>query len=102
MLKVLEVSWEELLESLKNARDMDDVINANEKFLNNISSSLFFDDNKNSENIRTELRSIFNLIVEITNLNQTFYHIAINEYETRKAYMERMKRMSKDVRFLCF
>jgi hypothetical protein len=91
---VLEVSWEQLLDNLKNAKDMDDVIRANETFLNHISTSLFFDDTKNSELIRTEMRSIFNLIVEITNLNKAFYYIAINEYETRQAHLARVKTMN--------
>jgi hypothetical protein len=92
---VLEVSWEQLLDNLKNAKDMDDVISANEKFLNHISTSLFFDESKNSELIRTEMRSIFNLIVEITNLNKSFYYIAINEYETRQSHLARLKAMTK-------
>ena len=91
MFEVLEVSWKDLMEKLKAAKDVDDVINANEQFLNIISSSLFFDDNKNSELIRTEMRSIFDLIVEIIHLNDGFYHVAIGEYEKRKAHTDKMK-----------
>ena len=76
---------------------MDDVINANEEFLSDIYANLLLDENKNSEQISCEIRSIFNLIVEITNLNQTFYKIASNEYEARKQHLERLRSNVGDV-----
>jgi nitrate reductase NapAB chaperone NapD len=87
------VSWKDLCEKLKKANDMDDVINANEEFLSDIYANLLLDGSKNSEQISCEIRSIFNLIVEITNLNQTFYKIALNEYEARKQHLERLERL---------
>lgn len=43
--KVLEVSWKNLSEQLDNSKDMDDVISANEHFLDTIISQLLLDEN---------------------------------------------------------
>lgn len=88
---MLEVAWKELIEKLKKANDMDDLISANEEFLNDIYVNLLLDSSPDSQQILSEIRSIFNLIVEITNLNQTFYKIALNEYEARKLHLERLR-----------
>lgn len=45
ILKVLEVSWKNLCEKLDESRDMDNVISANEQFLNTIISQLLLDQN---------------------------------------------------------
>ena len=41
--KVLEVSWKDLNEKLNEAKDMDDIIAANENFLDKIISQLLLD-----------------------------------------------------------
>jgi gamma-tubulin complex component 3 len=43
MFEVLEVSWKNLLEKLHEARDMDEIIIANEQFLDTIISQLLLD-----------------------------------------------------------
>ena len=43
LIKVLEVSWKDLNEKLNEAKDMDDVIAANENFLDKIISQLLLD-----------------------------------------------------------
>lgn len=43
MFEVLEVSWKKLEERLETAKDMDDVIEANESFLDTIISQLLLD-----------------------------------------------------------
>jgi hypothetical protein len=96
------VSWKDLCEKLKKANDMDDVINANEEFIADIYANLLLDSSKNSEQISSEIRSIFNLIVEITNINKTFYKVALNEYEARKSHLERLRANGGEVSPLFF
>jgi gamma-tubulin complex component 3 len=43
MFEVLEVSWKNLSEQLNEAKDMDDVIAANDQFLDTIISQLLLD-----------------------------------------------------------
>jgi len=43
MFEVLEVSWKNLLEKLHEAKDMDEIILANEQFLDTIISQLLLD-----------------------------------------------------------
>ena len=75
---------------------MDDVIHANETFLNDIFSNLMLDSSTNSEEILKEMRSIFNLIVDITASNERFYKLALEEYEARKAHLDRVKKYESE------
>lgn len=86
MFEVLEVSWKNLGEKLNEAKDMDDVIMANEQFLDTIISQLLLD--TQSVEIASELRTIFDLIVKISSLNENFHKLALHEYESRRKYQE--------------
>ena len=54
---MLEVSWKKLEERLESAKDMDDVIEANETFLDTIISQLLLDQNSTVTK-KHELKSI--------------------------------------------
>ena len=86
MFEVLEVSWKNLGEKLNEAKDMDDVIMANEQFLDTIISPLLLD--TQSVEYASELRTIFDLIVKISSLNENFHKLALHEYESRRKYQE--------------
>jgi gamma-tubulin complex component 3 len=84
MFEVLEVSWKDLCERLNEAKDMDAVIAANEHFLDTIWVQLLLD--SKSVDIAKEMRSIFDLIVKMSVLNEAFHDLALNEFVTRKNY----------------
>ncbi|RNA07269.1 gamma-tubulin complex component 3 -like protein [Brachionus plicatilis] len=84
---VLEVSWKNLSEKLDNSKDMDDVISANEQFLDTIISQLLLDEN--SKEIAKELRTIFDLIVKMSDLCEQFHKIALGESDARKQFKEK-------------
>ena len=84
MFEVLECSWKVLCEKLEEAKDMDQVIAANENFIETIVTQLLLD--QKSKEIASELRTIFDLIVKISTLNENFHVIATNEVKARNDY----------------
>jgi len=84
MFEVLECSWKTLCEKLRDAKDMDQVIAANENFIDTIFTLLLLD--PKSKEIASELRTIFDLIVKISSLNEGFHVIAANEVKARSDY----------------
>ncbi len=95
MFEVLEVSWKNLCEKLNEAIDMDQVIAANENFLDTIISQLLLD--PKSKEIASELRTIFDLIVKISSLNENFHKLATNEINARKSYQENVSAFEEDL-----
>jgi gamma-tubulin complex component 3 len=89
MFEVLEVSWKNLEEKLNNSTDMDQIIAANEQFLEDILSQLLLD--QQSVEIASELRTIFDLIIKLSMLNDDFYKVAINEYNTRNIFQAKLE-----------
>lgn len=87
MFEVLECSWKVLCEKLEEAKDMDQVIAANENFIETIVTQLLLD--PKSKEIASELRTIFDLIVKISTLNENFHVIATNEVKARNDYQMR-------------
>lgn len=87
MFEVLECSWKVLCEKLEEAKDMDQVIAANENFIETIVTQLLLD--QKSKEIASELRTIFDLIVKISTLNENFHVIATNEVKARNDYQIR-------------
>ncbi len=63
---------------------MDQVIAANENFIETIVTQLLLD--QKSKEIASELRTIFDLIVKISTLNENFHVIATNEVKARNDY----------------
>ncbi len=87
MFEVLEVSWKELDEKLSEARDVDDVIAANESFLEKIISQLLLDEK--SQQIASELRTIFDLIVKMSAMCENFHKVAIDEINSRTEHRKK-------------
>ena len=68
MFEVLEVSWKNLCEKLSESKDMDDVIVANEQFLDTIISQLLLD-TKSVVTMATEMSSA---VLIISNFSLVF------------------------------
>lgn len=85
--KVLEVSWKKLEERLETAKDMDDVIEANETFLDTIISQLLLDQNSTVKKKQT-------------NVNLRDYGICIL-IEFLFVFKGNCQRITNDIRFDC-
>lgn len=82
--EVLECSWHELLNKVHEAEDLDCVIAAHETFLDTILTRCLLDEQ--SRGILTQLRTIFDLIIDFEQAQDKFYNSAQQELMARQHY----------------
>ncbi|KAK3095374.1 hypothetical protein FSP39_013926 [Pinctada imbricata] len=82
--EVLECSWDELLTKVKEAEDLDYIIAAHQVFLSCITSRCLLDEQ--SRDILTQLRTIFDLIIDFQGAQRDFYDEAHQELKCRQHY----------------
>lgn len=82
--EVLECSWADLLKEVEIAKDLDEVIVAHRQFLETIMKRCLLD--QGSQNLLTQLRSIFDQIVIFETLKGKIYEKAVDEMMRRKRY----------------
>lgn len=84
--EVLECCWEELLVKINKAKNLDDIISAHDTFLNQLMTRALMD--KQSQAMLTQLRAIFDLIIQFQTTQESMYAAAVEELEARK-HLER-------------
>ncbi|XP_067842763.1 gamma-tubulin complex component 3 isoform X2 [Heptranchias perlo] len=87
--EVLECSWDELWNKMQQAQDLDHIIAAHEAFLDTIISQCLLD--SNSEELLTQLRALFDRILEFQNAQDSMYRSSLEELHHRLQYAERKK-----------
>ncbi|XP_048249999.1 gamma-tubulin complex component 3 homolog [Haliotis rufescens] len=87
--EVLECSWDELLTKVREAEDLDYIIAAHQVFLDTIVSRCLLDDK--SRAILTQLRTIFDLIIQFQAAQENFYQAANSEMDAREHFQSRLK-----------
>ncbi|XP_013415922.1 gamma-tubulin complex component 3 homolog [Lingula anatina] len=85
--EVLECSWDELLQKVKEAKDLDHIIAAHQVFLDNIITRCLLDEQ--SRAILTQLRTIFDLIIQFQEIQDRLYQAADDELTARHRAEER-------------
>ncbi|XP_053403084.1 gamma-tubulin complex component 3-like [Mercenaria mercenaria] len=97
--EVLECSWHELLSKVREAEDLDCVIAAHETFLDTIITRCLLDEQSRSETgeyityqgILTQLRTIFDLIIDFQQAQDSFYQMAQQELMARQHFIKMQK-----------
>ncbi|XP_048454377.1 gamma-tubulin complex component 3 [Rhincodon typus] len=84
--EVLECSWDELWNKLQQAQDLDHITAAHETFLNTIISRCLLD--SNSEELLTQLRALFDRILEFQSAQDSMYRSALEELHLRLRYAD--------------
>jgi gamma-tubulin complex component 3 len=84
--EVLECSWDELLCKVKDAEDLDHIIAAHQEFLDAITTRSLLD--QQSHGILTQLRTIFDLIINFQVIQENMYHAAKEELIARQRFEE--------------
>eukprot|EP00794_Sanderia_malayensis_P011322 gene11322-12508_t len=79
---VLECCWEELLEKVSEANDLDHVIAAHETFLDQVMRRALLDNE--SRAMLTQLRAIFDLIIQFQGTQESMYNSALDELRARQ------------------
>ncbi|KAL3847372.1 hypothetical protein ACJMK2_018287 [Sinanodonta woodiana] len=82
--EVLECSWDELLTKVTEAEDLDHIISAHQTFLDTVIARCLLDEQ--SRGILTQLRTIFDLIIEFQTAQDDFYQAATKELMARLHY----------------
>ena len=91
--EVLECCWEELLLKINKAKNLDDIISAHDTFLNQLMTRALMD--KQSQAMLTQLRAIFDLIIQFQSTQESMYAAAVEELEARK-HLERKASIKTD------
>ncbi|CAH1785133.1 unnamed protein product [Owenia fusiformis] len=91
--EVLECSWDELLSKVTSGEDLDYVIAAHQEFLDTIITRSLLDEK--SRGILTQLRVIFDLIVQFQQIQDAMYQTAEDERLARQAFQDHQKSRSE-------
>ncbi len=79
--EVMECSWDVLNKELKTAESLDEVIGAHEVFLKTLLSKSLLDER--SRELLTQLRAIYDRIIEFQGIQSKLYVAAVTEAEER-------------------
>lgn len=81
LFEVIECSWEVFAKNLRQAASLDDIIIAHNSFVESVRHGTLLDED--SQELMNHLRSVYNPILELENLEETFLARATQEYEAR-------------------
>ncbi|XP_068165377.1 gamma-tubulin complex component 3 isoform X2 [Antennarius striatus] len=92
--EVLECSWDELWNKVQQAQDLDHIIAAHEVFLDTIISRCLLD--SSSRSLLSQLRAIFDQIIEFQSAQDALYRSALEELSLRLQYEERKRQREEE------
>jgi len=84
----MECGWDILVKHIDTAETLQDVIQAHEEFLSTLIARQFL--TKETEHIKTQLRTIYDRILEFQSIQEKLYQDTIAELEARNAYTARV------------
>merc|ERR1719412_423211 len=80
--EVMECSWAELMKRLKSAENLDEVIDAHQEFLNSVVRRALLGDL--SRDLLTQIRAIYDRVVELDHMQSRLYSEAVAEADARR------------------
>lgn len=92
--EVLECCWEELLVKINEAKDLDHIITAHDNFLNQVMTRALMDNE--SRAMLTQLRAIFDLIIQFQTTQENMYNAATAELEARQEIEKKAQRKTEE------
>jgi len=91
--EVMECSWAELIKHLKSAENLDEVIDAHEEFLNSVIRRALL--GEGSRDLLTQIRAIYDRIVEFDAVQSRLYNEAVAESDARRNYEAEVQKVEK-------
>lgn len=88
--EVMECSWAELMKRLKSAENLDEVIDAHEDFLTSVIRRALL--SEFTRDLLTQLRAIFDRVVEFEAVQSRLYSEAVAEADARRNFEAQIKR----------
>nr|CAD7458629.1 unnamed protein product [Timema tahoe] len=81
LFEVLECSWDILMRQVQQAESLDDIIRAHNSFLLTVRAGALLDDN--SQNLATQLRAVYDLILQLQTHEEKLHDRAVAELQAR-------------------
>ena len=91
--EVMECSWDILMKQLRQAESLDEVIEAHEDFLQTLMKRSLLDER--SRDLLTQLRAIYDRILEFNGIQNKLYVAAVSEVEARQSHREAIRRKGR-------
>lgn len=88
LFEVIECLWTNLLEKVRQATALDDILHAHDEFLRHVKIGAFLDDN---DTIFFRLMDVFNAIIKLEIWQDKFFDLCLKELTARKAVTEKVK-----------
>ena len=90
--EVMECSWDELMKRLKTAENLDEVIDAHDEFLNSVVRRALL--GELTRDLLTQLRAIYDRVVEFDSVQNRLYLEALAEADARKGVVDNSRSKS--------
>ncbi|XP_055616916.1 gamma-tubulin complex component 3 [Toxorhynchites rutilus septentrionalis] len=88
LFEVIECSWVQLMPRVKQAKALDDILEAHQLFLDEIRIGIFLDES--SQQITNTLQHVFNTVSKLEEWQERFYRLCFAEHEAKKAFQEQI------------
>ncbi|KAL3281904.1 hypothetical protein HHI36_005109 [Cryptolaemus montrouzieri] len=90
LFEVLECSWAEMLCKVNQAECLDDIIEAHTQFLASVQAGVLLDEK--SKSLFSQLRSIYNFVLNLETHQETLFLAASKEHEAQMAYQAKQEK----------
>ncbi|XP_053214852.1 gamma-tubulin complex component 3-like [Panonychus citri] len=91
--EVMECSWDELIRKMEKASDIDQLIEAQEKFLSTVISRSMLD--AESQSLSEQLRAIYDMIIQFQGVEENLFKAIDNEISER-SHFEKQRRLTQE------
>eukprot|EP01147_Barroeca_monosierra_P010880 gene10880-2955_t len=81
LFEVLETQWKQFIEDAEKAPDLNAIIGAHDKFIGSIQTQMFL--TPNAQEKLSQLRSIFDQVIEFQNHHRELHSLGMDEYDRR-------------------
>ena len=95
--EVMECSWDLLEKQLEQSSNLDEVIEAHNEFIETLIKRALLDER--SRDLLTQLRAIYDRIVEFQNIQNKLYLEAVAELEARRSHEDEIESRSRQKQF---
>ncbi|XP_058058957.1 LOW QUALITY PROTEIN: gamma-tubulin complex component 3 [Anopheles bellator] len=89
LFEVIECSWVQFSARVQQAKALDDVLEAHDKFLQRIRTGIFLD--QSTHMFTSSLEQIFNSVRKLDEWQMKFYDLCNRELDSRKAFDDRIR-----------
>lgn len=94
LFEVIECSWVVFVKRVQQAKDLDDILEAHEQFLDTIKTGAFLD-SESKKTLYLNLETVYNSIMKLEEWQKQFYELCFKELNSRLAFENNIKASEK-------